>query len=316
MHSLLKAAIGTALGLLTLTAPASAQFLTFVSAAGNDANTCFVQANPCKTLQRAINQTSAGGEARLLTSLVSHGFINKSITIEGGRNTVIGTISVDSASAIVRFRRLNLNGRHAFASGFDLINASAVHIEDCSVERYTAFGIRVRDAVPEISVVNTVIRDGNRGLVAHSSTTRVTTDNSRFVNNSLGFYLERAKGVLTRSIVFGNDGGVTLSSATLNATDTIAFANDYGFLALDFARVTLESCFAAANADGLAVEAYALARISNCVFSDNSDDGVDTDDVDPEPIFIEAITLTLGDNLIAGNGDSNVEGSLTPLAPE
>jgi hypothetical protein len=43
MRRVLGAAVGTALGLFALTAPASAQFLTFVSATGNDANTCFVQ---------------------------------------------------------------------------------------------------------------------------------------------------------------------------------------------------------------------------------------------------------------------------------
>ena len=56
-----------ALSLLSLANPAAAQYLTFVSATGNDANNCLVQASPCKTLQKAINVTAARGEVRLLS---------------------------------------------------------------------------------------------------------------------------------------------------------------------------------------------------------------------------------------------------------
>jgi hypothetical protein len=49
--------LAAALGLLSLANPAAAQYLTFVSATGNDANNCLVQASPCKTLQKAINVT-------------------------------------------------------------------------------------------------------------------------------------------------------------------------------------------------------------------------------------------------------------------
>jgi hypothetical protein len=218
MRRVLGAAIGTAICLLFLTAPASAQFLTFVSATGNDANTCFVQAAPCKTLQRGINQTAAGGELRLLTSLTSNGFINKSITIEGGYNTVIGTIAVNSASAIVRFRRLNLNGRHAFPTGFNLINAAAIHIEDCSAERYTGDGINLAANVStELTVTNSVSRDnGGRGVEAEfPSTAAVSIENSRFENNPVAGVDLSGNASVSRSLAFGNGNfGFIESGAT------------------------------------------------------------------------------------------------------
>ena len=314
MRGILGAAIGAALCLLALTAPASAQFLTFVSATGNDANTCFVQAAPCKTLNRAINQTSAGGEVRLLTSLAGNGFINKSLTIEGGRNTVIGTISVNSASAIVRFRRLNLNGRHAFPTGFNLINAAAVHIEESSVERYTADGIVLGANVStELFISDSVIRDNaDEGLLTLGPTTaRVSIDNSRFENNAgFGAQLVTQTSV-SRSIAFGNFVGFDVGgAATATFVDTVAAANvDAGFGVFDAGgtSLTLSSCDAYQNNNqGLLVGGIGAptARISNCLFTANG-----------EGVGNNGTALTLGNNLIAGN-TNNVVGTLTPLAGE
>jgi hypothetical protein len=307
--------VAAALALPLSTAPASAQFLTFVSAAGNDANTCFVQANPCRTLQRAINQTSAGGEVRLLTSLAGSGFINKSITIEGGYNTVIGIIVVNNASAIVHFRRLNLNGRHALADGFNLINAAAVHIEESSVERYTDDGIQLAAGVStELFISDSVIRDnGQRGIEAAAGPARIVIEESRFENNAVdGLSLAAEQLSISRSTLFGNSIALQTFPGFVagSATEVTAVGNASGFR--PFAgELTLESCVASGNAfDGLQ-PAAALARISNSVFSDNADNGIDTNEAGGN-----TFTLTLLNNLIAGNAVLDVEGTLTPLAPE
>jgi hypothetical protein len=282
--------------------------LRFVSAAGNDANTCFVQAAPCKTLQRGINQTSPGGELRLLSSLVSNGFINKSLTVEGGRYTVVGTIAVNNASAIVRFRRLNLNGVNGFPNGFNLINGAAVHIEECSAERFTQDGILLGGNVStELVISNSVSRDnGDEGLQVNDPTTaKVTIDNSRFEHNiGSGVSLSDSQATVSRSVSFGNFFGFNISNGSTNIVETIAVLNQHGFL--PGGQVTLESSVAFRNTDD-GVGTDTTVRISNSVFSDNGDDGVDTN---------SGTTLTLLNNLIAGNGGSNVEGTLTPLAAE
>jgi hypothetical protein len=312
MRRVLGAAIGTAVCLLFLTAPASAQFLTFVSAAGNDANTCFVQANPCKTLQRAINQTSAGGEVRLLTSLAGNGFINKSITIEGGRNTVIGTIAVNSASAIVRFRRLNLNGRHAFATGFNLIDAAAVHIEKCSVERYTQTGIALGPNVStELVVSNSVSRDnGIRGaLISAPSTAKATFESSRFASNgTFGIEMESGEVSITRSVAFGNGFvAISQSGGTTNITQLSAIGNIAGSasdgLFCSGGEMTVASSDIAANDDqGIEVFPPCAMRVSNNVSTANGE-GMDNNG---------GTILTRGNNLITGN----VNGTITPLPGE
>ena len=306
MRRVLGAAIGTALGLLILTAPASAQFLTFVSAAGNDANTCFVQAAPCKTLQRAINQTSPGGELRLLSSLVSNGFINKSITIEGGRYTVVGTIAVNNASAIVRFRRLNLNGVHAFPTGFNLINAAAVHTEECSAERYTQNGIVLGANVStELSISNSVSRDNDENglLVTGPSSARLTVEGSSFENSGdRGIRFQDGRGSISRTVFFGSNGNFRSTGGSVTLFDTIAAGGDLNGYSTD-AEITLVSCTAAGVAtEGLFALNPPPKRVSDCVLTSNVT-GVD------------GTVLTLGDNLIAGNG-TDVAGTLTPLTPE
>jgi hypothetical protein len=305
MRRVLGAAIGTAVGLLFLTAPASAQFLTFVSAAGNDANTCFVQAAPCKTLQRAINQTSPGGEVRLLTSLANGGSITKSLTVEGGYNTIIGTITVNNASAIVRFRRLNLNGRDAFTDGFNLINAAAVHIEECSAERYGEKGIGLGNGVAtELVVSNSVLRDNAFGIAVAASTAKLMVEHSSFANNAIGILMEGGQGSIVRSSFSGNATGLSVADGTVNASGVIAASNsDAGFVVDSGEQLTLMSCDAHGNVN-LGLSILGTARISDCVFT-GSNTGVDG----------SGTALTRENNLIAGN-DDDVDIMLTPLAGE
>src|SRR3954462_1223862 len=79
-------------------APAHAAFTTFVSATGIDSRPCTVQAQPCRTLQRAANQTSLGGEIVVLSSLPAQlATVARSMTIDGGGFSMIGTITINSA---------------------------------------------------------------------------------------------------------------------------------------------------------------------------------------------------------------------------
>jgi hypothetical protein len=307
--------VAATLALPLSAAPAAAQFLTFVSAAGNDANTCFVQAAPCKTLQRGINQISAGGELRLLSSLAGNGFINKSITIEGGYNTVIGTIAVNSASAIVRFRRLNLNGRHAFPTGFNLINAAAVHIENSSAERYTQIGILLGANVStELAVSNSVSRDNVLiGLkVSGPSTAVLTVEDSSFENNGdRGILFEDGRASVSRTTLWGNDSGFRILSGSATLFKTIAAGasvgvggNGNGF-SEGGGELTLTRCDGVGNSNEGLLSTAGTVRISDCTFTGNGT-GVDVFGV---------TALTLENNLIAGN-TTNLSGTLTPLTPE
>ena len=92
MHAMLK--IASALLALaacaTLAGPAPAADNTrYVSIAGKNTNPCTL-AQPCKTLQRGIGLTPAGGELRILDSgfYGNNANIKKSLTITGNGHTV------------------------------------------------------------------------------------------------------------------------------------------------------------------------------------------------------------------------------------
>jgi hypothetical protein len=65
-RGLLSLAAGLFLALVCVAAPAQAHPVTYVSGKGSDSNDCFSPATPCRSFQRAVNQTVAGGEVKAL----------------------------------------------------------------------------------------------------------------------------------------------------------------------------------------------------------------------------------------------------------
>jgi hypothetical protein len=290
-------------------AQASAQFLTFVSATGNDANTCFVQASPCKTLQRGINQTSTGGEVRVLSQLTSNGFINRSMTIDAGGQTIIGTLIVDSPSAVVAFRRIVLTGRGAYGKGFDIRNAAAVHIEDSTAERFIGEGILLRANVStSLFVADSVSRNNDIGLaVLGPSSATIAISNSRFErSDTFGVSVGGGRVSVTDSVASANSTGISLSGGTMNITRTSAVDNANSGYVVAGGEMTLESAVARGNSTGLLATSSTMARISNCVITNNAigisnSSGANT-----------ATIETQENNLVRGNSN-NVLGALTLL---
>ncbi len=264
--------ICAALAIFAFSAAAEAAgFLTFVSATGNDTAPCTSQAAPCKTLQRAVNVTSAGGEIRLLTSLSGGATITKSLTIAGHDNAVIGTITINGASAVVILRGMALNGGGAAAHGIVITSAAAVHIEDCTVERYTNDGISfVTSAPTKLFVSGTVSRaNGSDGLYANSINAQAVIENSNFEQNvSTGVYLRVGKASVTRSAASGNaQNGFILSAANrLRVSETVADNNAVdGFSVRGFAY--LSSAEAGNNGFyDLHMEPGAVSFLSDCLF--------------------------------------------------
>jgi hypothetical protein len=315
MRAVLSAVFATALVLAIQATPAAAAPLTFVSATGNDGNPCTVQAAPCKTLQKAISVTPAGGEIRILSQLPSqNAIIATSLTVNGGGHTMIGTVSINSASAIVTLRNLSLTGLGIAARGIDIINAAVVHIEGCTVERFAGDGIHLAANVStELFVSNSVMRDNSEdGLEAVGPTTaRVSIDNSRLLNNDgYGAALNDTQASVFRSVASGNAHGFG-AGGTINIVESTATANGAGFIVFTGGEMTLESCVARGNDYGFLAIIAAVARLSNSVFTNNGK-GVSNNLGNNDSTI-----LTSGNNVIAGN-TQNLDGAtvLTPLTPQ
>lgn len=298
MARILTAAAAAAFGMLSLAAPANAQFLTYVSATGNDANNCFVLTAPCKTLQRTINQTNAGGEVRLLSRLISNGFVNKNITIDGGGNTLIGTVAINSASAIVAFRRIDLNGVNGFPAGLNILSAAAVHVEHVTIERYADGILLAAGTATELSVSNSTIADNSdNGIdVTAGSTAKLMIADSVLANNSNnGLQLFGGFAAVVRSTVTGSNGaGLFVVGATLVARDTTLAASAENLNVGSGGIATLKSVTlrdAAAGASSIFVGSGGLVRLATSVLTNNV-----------VAIDNNGTVQTLDDNILDGNG--------------
>ena len=267
--------VAAAFAILAFSAAAEAQYITYVASNGNDANPCTVVTAPCKTLQKAVNAALANGTVRVLTPLTSSVFINKNITISGDGAIIIGQITIGGATAVVTLRGLALDGVGGYVNGIRIDSAAAVHIEDCTVERYTSSGIKLSaTTATKLFVSNTVSRDnGGNGLEVVDTNAQVTVEASLFENNpiSVGLYIQAAGANVIRSVASGNKYGIYLEGGTANVTETTAAGNSsHGFHVTGGAFATLTSSVARGNADnGLSVMPSASAVITDSVFTNN-----------------------------------------------
>jgi hypothetical protein len=256
---------------------AEAAYISFVAANGNDANPCTVVTAPCKTLARAYSVTPANGTIRILTPLQGNLLITKNVIVEGNGATVVGAIIIDNAAATVTLRGLALNGVKNLANGIRIDAAAAVHIEDCTVERYTNDGIKlVATSATTLFVSDTVSRANNSdGLYVDDNNAQAVIENSRFENNvSSGAYLNvfPGKAIITGSVASGNgQNGIILVSPAAKITETTADDNSQSGIVVrgDNAYTVLDSARTSGNVvAGLQIDG-GIAAISNCVFQDS-----------------------------------------------
>lgn len=261
-----------AFAIVGFSAAAQAQFLTFVAANGVDTRPCTVQVQPCRTLQRAVNVTGAGGTIRILSDLLGqNAVIQKSLTVEGGGNSIIGTIVINHAAVVVTLRGLHLTGRGGVANGIRILTAAAVHIEDSTVERYTNDAIKlVTTTATKLFITDTIARTSSDGLYADAPNAQAVIENSAFDNNlSSGAFVRVAKASINGSSASGNaQHGFILLSATTKISETKADNNSGdGFSARAGGHARLNSAEAYGNGGaGLHIQAGAIASIYDCMF--------------------------------------------------
>ncbi len=162
----------TILGLLLNATPGHAQLTrTWVSAAGDDSNTCALS-DPCQTFAGALAKTAAGGYIGVLgPGGYGHVVIDKSVTIDGGGAAIASVLeTVPNASAIyitagntdvVTLRNLSLVGGKKSLNGIDLVTAAALHVENCIISDFVGWGIAIEPGTTNldvtVSVENTLI---------------------------------------------------------------------------------------------------------------------------------------------------------------
>jgi hypothetical protein len=249
----------------------------YISINGNNDNNCSLTA-PCRTLQRGIKMTPAGGELRILDSGSYGGAtINRSMTLSGNGNTVFldSPLTINSAEAVVALRGLVLNGQGTATSGILISEAATVHVERCVIHGFAQHGINALATGIELFVLDTISRDnGFDGLrIAGFSTSRLTVDNSRFDGNgNSGIGITAGRGTISRSTASRNaSSGIFAEGAGVSIIATVSAHNgNHGFFASLNSSVIVESSLAQANGMAGVFVGSATARISNSTFTSNS----------------------------------------------
>lgn len=234
------------LSLLFVSAAQAQATRTWISGVGDDANPCDRTA-PCKTFAGAISKTAAGGE---IDALDPGGFgaltITKSITIDGGGGQVASVLAssingmvISAPDAVVTIRNMNFNGSGTGLNGIRLIQAKALHIENCAIFGFTGHGIDVEpnSGAAAVFIDRTVSRDnGGSGVFLQDVTPSVTAmiTNSHFDNNGGSGVIagDNSKVTVRDTTASGNTGAgfqamTSGASASLNLVNSTT-ANNAG----------------------------------------------------------------------------------------
>ena len=167
--------IGAAMSLAVVTQAHALNTRTWISGTGVDQAGCDPIATPCRSLQFAHDQTSAGGEIDVKDS-AGYGSvaITKAIAIVGDgslagvlapANGNAITISAGSSDKIV-LRGLTIEGAGSASYGILFNSAGTLDISDCTIQNFTGDGILLRPTVgtPALFVTNTVsVHNANHG---------------------------------------------------------------------------------------------------------------------------------------------------------
>jgi len=222
---------------LTAVEPAQAQIArTFVSAAtGNDANDCG-RNTPCRTFQRAHDNTLPLGEITVLDpggygavsitkamSIINDGVGEAGVLVSGGATAI--TINAAATDA-VSLRGLTIKGI-GFGGGTGIVfsTGGSLTIENCAIRTLDGVGQGItvkQNATSRLTVLNTIVADNSsHGIVIQpggSSGAAITVNlsNVQLINNGQAGFLINA--------------GLFTSTTTVDAvvTDSLASKNGAG----------------------------------------------------------------------------------------
>ena len=269
---------------------------TWVSGVGDDVNPCSRTA-PCKTFAGAISKTGTGSEISVLDP-GGYGAvtITKSITINGTHGSGYGSILsagtsagviINSATAIVRLKSLDINGAGTGTDGIRINAALRVYIEDCKLDGFTNRGINdIRTTASSFLNItdSNVSGCGQSGIVVipgvGGSVTAVldnvhsqgSTANSGYAQSG------NVKGSVRNSFFTGNSSNGMFADGTGG-------------------ELTIENCVSSHNAVGLFVTAPAIVRLNETRISNN---GTSINAAG------QAQVQSTGNNVISGNGANNL----------
>jgi len=215
----------------------------FLSGTGVDSGDCSNAANPCRSLQYAIDQAAAGAEVVIVTSGGYGGAtIAKSISVNAPTGVIafVGrTITVNIASTdTVTLRGLSMNGAvFGDANGIEVDGGGTLNVENTVISSFSSKGIVDYATGVKLWVHNCDVRKNAFGIYVQNAGTSAVIENSRVVENS-------------------DTGIYALNSAEVVIRNSVAEENGFGFFAFAGAagqstEMIVDSCLATKNLYGL-----------------------------------------------------------------
>jgi hypothetical protein len=244
---------------LALCSIAQAQSRVFVSGVGDDLNPC-TRTAPCRTFQHGHDVVAAGGE---VVALDPGGFgtltITKSVTITGEGvyagitlSSAGTSISINSATAVVVLRNLSINGLGIGQLGIRVVDAAAVHVENCAIQGFIQNGLLVvfgANAGMETFVKDTVMRNNASNDIAAG---KAVFENCRFENNTNGLQVSNGAKATVHNCVLAGNSSIGFGTAGAGS------------------QAMVDNCQISNNGVGIRTQSNAQIRVSNSNITNNT----------------------------------------------
>jgi hypothetical protein len=224
-----------AMGLAT-----AAQSQTWVSNTGNDVNACTISA-PCKTFQRAVNVTPAGGQVGVLNA-GDYGpvTITQSIRIDGGGfaanySTSGNPFTINTpAGSLVEIRHLSIHGNGNVANMIYSENAGSLDIDDVQLSGFYSTGVEVvPTGVADVVIKDTSIENCSSGEGIFLEGASPNTLTAKIINTHVRYC---GFGML----VF--EANAAVYNSTFSSQGTPSSSGTYGIFAEYYANVFVDNC--------------------------------------------------------------------------
>jgi hypothetical protein len=284
----------------------------YVSDKGSDGNTC-TDANPCRTLWRALNVVPAGGQIWIVdsgnfgTSVTLN--ITKSVSIRAVPGVLASVsaalntpaIQVNVPGGTVALRNLTITDQGGLNPGTDglvITDAGTVSVEDCLFADTRRNAVYIPGSSATVHISNTTFRNVTGLAVSAANGATVDISSSRLMHT--GGVLSYANSQLSAVTTSVSVTDTTISDGSFGVS-----AQGWGAAATAQAFMTRSTIFGTAYAlDSEAISSgTSLVTVSNSSITHNQN---------AFNVLGAAATLkSLGNNYIADNAGE--QGALTPI---
>lgn len=292
MIKLISAAITGAVLSLALTGMAKAENTrTWISGTGVDQAGCGPIATPCRTLQFAHDQTSAGGEIDVKDS-AGYGsvIITKAINIVGD-GSIAGVLASAGGNAItinagasdrISLRGLTVEGAGVGFNGIVLNSGGFLNIANCTITNFVGTNLNG----------NGILLLPASGTLIVTITSTTTSDNAWSGINYSSSGTAKASIVVDRVAAMSNSVGILISSSNTSGTTTAAISN---------------SLFSANVYDGIEFAGAMISTIGSSNVSNNGRFGIAQS--------AGATVSSFQNNQLSNNVTSQTFGTILTIAP-